>query len=310
MKNFLIPLVLCLLVFSCKTIDIEKKIYKDTQVSDDPASDIASSVVIEPEIIVLEMPVFIPAPESLPLTPASGQPSVRASNIDGILQPQDYSHAAILYEYNSDLVYEIYCQPLRVTDICLEPNELILELPFISDSERWVLGGGVSVEYGQNIQHIYVKPASGGLSATLIINTNRRVYRMILRSFADVHMPVVRWRYSTFLPQNFSLSPMSAISQTGQAQLDPQFLSFNYRVTHSVFKKPYWLPELVFDDGSKTYIRFPMQVLQRELPAVFENRRYVINYRVLGNLIIIDKLIEEITLKIENTEIKIKKKRG
>jgi type IV secretion system protein VirB9 len=81
-------------------------------------------------------------------------------------------------------------------------------------------------------------------------------------------------------------------------------------VKHGLFNKPYWLPELVFDDGSKTYIRFPAQVLQREMPAVFENRRFILNYRVIGNLIIIDKLIENLTVKIERTEIFISKKRG
>ena len=301
-------LLLCLFA-SCKTIDVEKTVRAGTETDLDPAAAVASSVIIEPEIVVVEMPVFVPQAETVRATGA-GQPSVRASNSDGILQPKDYSHAAIIYEYNADLVYEVFCQPLRVTDVCLEPNETMIEAPFVADSERWVLGGGVSLENGQNIQHIYIKPASSGLSATLIINTNRRVYRLILRSYGDVHMPLVRWRYSPSLPRNFTLSPMYKDQPSEAARLDPQFMSFNYRITYGLFKKPYWLPELVFDDGSKTYIRFPAQVLQRELPAVFEGRRYVINYRVLGNLIIIDKLIEDITVKIESTEITIKKKRG
>jgi len=92
--------------------------------------------------------------------------------------------------------------------------------------------------------------------------------------------------------------------------VDPRFLSFNYRITYGFFSKPLWLPELVFDDGSKTYITFPKQILQKELPAVFENRKDKLNYRVMGNLIIIDKLIENITVKIGRKEITIAKKRG
>jgi type IV secretion system protein VirB9 len=310
MKDFLIIITLILLLFSCRTIDVEKTILETNQDSTEAASVIASSSVFEPEIIVVEMPVFVPQAEKPPAAPAAGQPSVRASNAEGVLQPKDYSHAAVVYDYHPDAVYEVYCQPLRVTDVCLEPNEAALEPPFVSDSERWVLGGGSSLEYGQNVQHIYIKPVSSGLSASLIINTNKRVYRIILRSYTDVHMPLVRWRYFPSLPQNLSFSSWSDKNKSESYQLDPQFMSFNYRITRSLFKKPYWLPELVFDDGSKTYIRFPSQVLQRELPAVFENKRFVLNYRVLDNLIVIDKLIEEITLKIEKTEITVRKKRG
>jgi type IV secretion system protein VirB9 len=310
----LLPFSLLLLSASCATVDVEKNVLSSSIGGGNPASEIASSVVVEPEIIIVEMPVFVPPASAPPRAPAAGQPSVRASNAEGVLQPSDYSHAAVVYEYNPDVVYEVYCQPLRVTDVCLEPNEAALEPPFVSDSERWVLGGGSSFEAGQNVQHIYIKPVSSGLSASLIINTNKRVYRLILRSYADVHMPLVRWRYNSSLPQNFSFLPAAGGSRSDSASasagLDPQFLSFNYRITHSIFKKPYWLPDLVFDDGAKTYIRFPSQVLQRELPAVFENRRYVLNYRAIGNLIVIDKLIEEISLKIEKTEITVRKKRG
>jgi type IV secretion system protein VirB9 len=309
MKNLFV-FILFFLFASCATIDMDKIVMNNSKDSNGAAAETASSVVVEPEIIIVEMPVFIPPAETPPRAPAAGQPSVRASNGEGILQPKDYSHAAVVYEYNPDIVYEVYCQPLRVTDVCLEPNETVLEPPFVSDSERWVLGGGASLEYGQNVQHIYIKPVSSGLSASLIINTNKRVYRLILRSYSDVHMPLVRWRYNSSLPQNFSLSPMIDRNRVDSAGLDPQFLSFNYRITHSIIKKPYWLPDLVFDDGAKTYIRFPSQVLQREFPTVFENRRYVLNYRVMGNLIIIDKLIEELTLKIEKSEITVRKKRG
>ena len=311
-------LLLCLSILSCKTIDMEKSLTEIGSGFSSPeviASEITSlTAETQPEVIILEKPVFIPPAESPPKSAAAGQPAVRESNMVGILSPKDYSHAAVVYEYNADLVYEIFTQPLRVTDICLEPGEMAIEAPFVSDSERWILGGGISYENNVSVQHIYVKPSTSGLSASLIINTSRRVYRIILRSYADVHMPVVRWRYSAVFPQNFFPSPLSDYAdkqkESNAPPLDPALLSFNYRIKHSFLYKPYWLPELVFDDGSKTYIRFPARVLQREMPAVFENKRFILNYRVLGNLIVIDKLIENITVKIERTEISITKKRG
>jgi len=312
----ILSLLICFSVFACKTIDMEKSLAdSDFYFSDDPASEIASQIDAmqkPPEVIILEKPVFVPQAEAVPKNAAAGQPAVRESNNIGILKPQDYSHAAVVYEYNSDLVYEVYTQPLRVTDVCLEPGESAVEAPFVSDSERWIIGAGLSYENNLSVQHIYVKPTTSGLSASLIINTSRRVYRIILRSYADVHMPVVRWRYSAVFPQNYMPSPLSSYSENNNAPspIDPALLSFNYRIRHSLFNKPYWIPDLVFDDGSKTYIRFPAQVLQREMPAVFENKRFILNYRVLDNLIVIDKLIEDITIKIERTEITITKKRG
>jgi type IV secretion system protein VirB9 len=304
--------------FSCATIDIEEKI-KDVGIGlrgqgADPDQAGSSFVSLEPEVIVVERPVYVPAETPPPSrTPAAGEQAVRASNSDGIVRPQDYSHAAVVYDYDRDWVYEIYAQPLRLCDISLQPGERVVETPFVSDSERWIIGAGVSYENGVHVQHIYIKPQSSGLEASLIINTDRRVYRIILRSFTNMHMPVTRWRYLPALPNNYYPSgPSDEGGSPGSpgGGVDPRFLSFNYRITYSLFHKPYWLPELVFDDGGKTYIQFPNLVLQREIPAVMENRNDVLNYRVIGNMIVIDKLVESITVKIGRTEITIAKKRG
>jgi len=309
--------LICLLLVSCASVDMDK------QVTDNgvgglekplPPPPPAAQPPVSPDIVFVERPVFVPQAEAPPRAPPTGRQAVNAANESGIIRPQDYSHAAMVYDYHPDMVYEAYAQPLRVTDICLEPGEIALEAPFVSDSERWILGGGVSHEQGMAVQHIYVKPESSGFSASLIINTNRRVYRIILRSYGDIHMPLVRWRYFTGLPQTFMEPPPPPLpddtNNESPPSLDPRFMSFNYRVTYSLFGKPYWLPDLVFDDGSKTYIRFPAQVLQREIPAVYENRKDILNYRVIDNVIVIDKLTETLTVKIERKEITIRKKKG
>jgi type IV secretion system protein VirB9 len=266
-----------------------------------------------PVIIEKEKPVYIPenqADKARP--PATGREAVEQSNRVGILKPQDYSHAAMLYDYDPDWVYEVYARPLRVSDICLQPGERVAEPPFVSDSERWLIGAGVSYEQGTAVQHVYVKPTEPAIDASLIINTDRRVYHIILRSYRETHMPIIRWRYpSTGLPNNIIPPPESA-TVTGEpfTGVDPRLLSFNYRIIYSLFSKPKWLPYLVYDDGAKTYITFPESVLPRELPAVFENRKDVVNYRVVENVIIIDKLVEQLTIKLERAEITVRKKRS
>ena len=298
----------------CTSVDVEKKINDSGAVlQGNNGGENIFPITLEPEVIVREKPVFVPEKETPPARTEPGIPTVRKSNNTGIVKPSEYSHAAMVYDYDPDWVYEIYAQPLRVCDIALEPGERAIEPPFVSDSERWILGAGVSYEREIPVQHIYVKPAEAALNASLIINTDRRVYHIILRSYYEIHMPMIRWRYLSGLPNNYVSAPngpaAAADAQNPHQGIDPRYLSFNYRITYSLFRKPVWFPELAFDDGSKTYITFPPLILQRELPAIFENRRDIVNYRVNGNVIIIDKLIESITVKIQRTEVSIVKKR-
>jgi len=270
-----------------------------------------------PEIIVMERPIFRPPPDP-PDTPdpaASGERAVRESNLAGIRPPGEFSYAAMIFDFNRDWVYEIFTSPLRITNITLEPGERITEPPFVSDSERWILGAGVSHRNGVPVQHVYVKPTAVSLEATLIVNTDRRVYHLILRSFRDVHMPIVRWRYPATMPMNL-VAPRageSAIGGTGAGPgvtVDPRFVSFNYRIRRGLSRRPPWMPEMVLDDGRRTIIVFPESVLHREFPAIFGNRRDVVNYRVDGRVVVIDGLFETITVTSGRTRVTITKRRG
>jgi type IV secretion system protein VirB9 len=187
----------------------------------------------------------------------------------------------------------------------------------VSDSERWKIGAGVSYENGQAIQHVYVKPDDPGISASLIINTDRRVYHLIVRSYGaerNVHMPMVRWRYpGNAMPYAVAGAPAGGnAAPGGEADpailADPRFLSFDYRITYPLFRKPRWTPELVYDDGKKTYVTFPGGTLQGELPAVFENRADVVNYRVIRDIIVIDRLVEALTVRIGNQSVIVRKR--
>jgi type IV secretion system protein VirB9 len=329
MKNSpgkILPLIFCI---SCATVDVEREVRqaKAGPVAGEPGRGAVIAVPIEteappPEVIEVERPVYVPERPVSAVPPSRGRAAVEAANGKGILRPEEYSHAAMIYDYDGDFVYEVYTQPLRASDIRLENGERSVEAPFISDSERWMLGAGVSYEHGVPVQHIYVKPVESGLEASLIINTDRRVYHIILRSYRDVHMPMVRWRYPrSGMPENYIGPPSGGGvpadgpgggpgEEAGIAGIDPRFISFNYRITYGLFSRPAWIPRLVYDDGNKTYINFPENVLRRDLPAVFENRNDVVNYRVAGNIIIIDRLIEQLVVKIGKAEIVIEKKKG
>jgi len=193
-------LVLFSFLFSCaSTIEVERMVQNSTGTGrqNDP-SLIPRAVPIEvapPDPIIIERPIFIPqggAVAALP-QPAQGRSAVQAAIHSGIVQPQDYSNAAMIYSYDKDFVYELYARPFRMSNIVLEAGEQVIDIPFISDSERWMVGAGVSYENGVAVQHIYVKPTVANLTASLIINTDRRVYHLILRSFNDVQVIIFRY---------------------------------------------------------------------------------------------------------------------
>jgi type IV secretion system protein VirB9 len=326
--------ILLSFALSCATVDVEKQIKNEKKSGgvqkeqtetkktgsegENAAAFLIESTVldIEPEVVLIEKPVYIPEKQypAVPLKP--GRDSVEASTSSGTEKPKDYSRAARIYDYHPDQVYEVYTQTLRMTDIYLEEGEAATEMPFLSDNERWILGGGVSYQGERKTQHIYVKPTEANIEASLIINTDRRVYHILLRSYTNVYMPIVRWRYKlNNLPGVFmkaeergaASSAAVSVSQT-IGYIDPRYLSFDYRISYSAFGKPDWLPRLVYDDGKKTYIVFPEQTLQKELPAVFENRDDIVNYRVSGNLIVIDKLIKKLSVKLKKEKINGEKK--
>jgi len=320
-KIFVFPILL--LVSCASTIDVERAAQSMSGAA--KQSDLSSAISavpieVDPKIVVVEKPVYIPQGAPAPAA-LQGRAAVSAA-VGAIVGPQDYSNSAMLYDYDRDFVYELYCQPFRVSDITLQPNEKLSEAPFISDSERWMLGAGVSYENGASVQHIYVKPTVRDLVGTLIINTDLRAYHLIIRSFSDIHMPIVRWRYvKNDMPQNYappassgSPAPSSpgAASKDGDSSffVDPRFVSFDYKITYGFFKKPKWLPSLAYDDGRKTYVTFPQSALTMELPTVFENRADIVNYHIWQNVMIIDKLIEKITVKLGDKIATVEKKKG
>jgi type IV secretion system protein VirB9 len=336
MRNVLFVIFFALVFFDCTSVDMQKNVAKQNprkagKIDGQPSSDTDTviAVPVDSEVIVVEKPVYIPQGSPVPVQP-KGTGAVNKSIAEGVIKPQDYSYAAMIYDYDKDYVYEVYCQPLRVTDVYLKPGERVTEPPFVSDSDRWLIGAGVSYEENTSIQHIYIKTTAANLSASLIINTDQRVYHLILRSYSSVHMPMVRWKYpSKSMPETYirgannTFSKAAAASQDSPANAaaaavdnssasmaNPGFISFNYRVTYSLFKKPRWMPELVYDDGSKTYITFPLHVLQTDLPAVFEDRADVVNYRVAQNVMIIDKLVTKLTIKIDKRFVVVEKRKG
>jgi type IV secretion system protein VirB9 len=146
----------------------------------------------------------------------------------------------------------------------------------------------------------------------MIIITDRRVYHLLLKSFKDRWMVMVQWEYPPAMPNTVKTEAMNrrAVELTGDGLLvSPEFLSFDYKMSYSRFRKPVWLPKRVYDDGRKTYIELDEKMLHTEAPVIFNRRNERINYRVKKNLVIIDELIEKITVRRGKEKVTITKKK-
>src|SRR5579884_674609 len=216
--------------------------------------------------------------------------------------PSAYFNAIVQYNYEPGTLYQVFAAPMRVTDIALEPGERILGQPASGDVVRWLLALGKSMSAGVEQWHVYLKPTRPDLETNLAINTDRRSYLLELRSFPDTYMAAVVWRYpqdelarlegqqSELVAEQRSSAPVVSLDQ----------LNFNYSI--QVAKgSPAWTPLQCFDDGRKTFVRFPPAMLVREAPALFvlrDKETQLVNYRVKGDTYVIDRLVESAELRV------------
>lgn len=273
---------------------------------------------VEETVIYVERPVYIPEETSNPELErknVTGKEAVTDSLEKAVQTPEQYKKGTFYYQYDENFVYEIYAQPYHLTDIILEPGEVVIGTPLLSEDESvWELTAGVAkdAETGADVQHLFVKPAYSKLDSTLIIITDRRVYNFRLKSFADTHMAMVKFTY----PKTKNVWAKKIDETDGRSFesnfiniTNPEFLSFDYEIKYSIFKKPEFLPTRVYDDGKATYIQLDEIVLQKKLPVVFNEKNEIVNYSVKKNVIIIPRLINKVTLRLGNEKVTVVKKK-
>jgi type IV secretion system protein VirB9 len=286
------------------------------QFIENEAAEAAGSVTPEPvpPVIYREQPVYVPA--EAPETPGTltGKEAVTEFQKD-ITQTPEYRDGRIQwYSFDDEYIYEIYCQPYRTTDIELEPGEEVLETPIISEPDVWQLAAGEGVKNGLPVMHFFVKPDQSRLTTSFIIITNRRVYHTVLKSHPDYYMPIVRWKYPGDRIQNLERQlERLAVEKSEQVRRETretyENYSFNYKIQVGLFTKVLWVPKQIYDDGMRTYIVLDETTLHQELPALFNEKKEIVNYRVDKNVLIVDALIKKMTLRLGKDKVTLKKKK-
>lgn len=343
MKEKVVTVLICILVcisFACKTVDLEPPALElnvgnvdgvtnqkdlEKQIKDEEHKALIeqelASIDVKETVVYVEKPVYIPSDEKGLEKPKvnPGIDTVNKSLNTALKEPEKYKGSHHIYDFDDTFIYQIYCAPYRITDLQLEAGEVILESPFCSEPEVWEIAGGVSKFRGVDVQHLFLKPSYSKLSTSMIVITNRRVYHFLLKSYKESWMGVVKFNYPIRMPYNLNTS-IGSFSETDESTkiesvmegVSPEFLSFDYKMSFLPRQKKYiyWLPKRVYDDGRKTYIVLDEEVINKKLPGLFDNKNNIINYRVSKNILIIDSLIEKVTLRLGKNKVSIEKKKG
>ena len=220
-----------------------------------------------------------------------------------VYYPTEVSGATNIYTYDPDVQYELAAKVGYTTDLQLRPGETIQGIA-AGNTSQW------SVDTAQvaGVWHVYVKPLADQLTTNFLINTDQRTYRLIITS-GDTAEYSVRWAY----PKEDEADRLAALrSRTDMERAKAEKvkkafamangINTNYKVVKNKNVIDVYLPQAVFDNGTKTYIELS-EMNRQNFPTVYYYDEYdkdklqLVNYRVKGRFLEIDKVMDQIKLQ-------------
>ena len=337
-KLFIKSLVIFVIITltSCRSIDVEKRngmdLSEENQELKDKLEKAEAALSLyqkEDEYVYDIEPVLVPVNNYVVVDRSefnakakdekevSGRDAVKKLMKESVVPLKEYTGGMSIFDYDENFQFPVFTKKLSMTTIILNNDEVMTtDNVYLSDSKSWEVTGDVWNNDEGEKQLIMIKPLLDNLETDMLVVTSKRLYKFILYSTKTDYQPMVKFRYPTerkfITSKTKKNNPLSLNTNYGQIDMDK--VSFNYVIHVPVFqKKVDWTPELVYDDGAFTYIRLPEIVLQKEYPVFYEGNNDIVNYEIhptQHNLIIINKLIEKVTLKVGKQKITIKKKKG
>lgn len=215
-----------------------------------------------------------------------------------------YVNAVMDYQYEPGEVYKVDTSPGFITAIQLQPGEKLVSMA-AGDTKRWILGHTQVGDGPKKRVVILLKPISPHLQTNIVITTNKRVYMLDARSFpGHSYQSGISWTYPNQQLRNLEAAGQQANTQQNTVKgpnLNLSDLNFGYRIKMKQGSKPKWFPQQVFNNGKKTYIRFPTALSTTNAPPLFiiEHGNHVglVNYRVKGDYYVVDRLFSEAELR-------------
>lgn len=254
----------------------------------------------------------LPAPGGLqepviPVGPEPAVPSLRDRLASSDTEEQPTVHASSTVQeivYGQPLV--VQCLVTRVCAVLLEPGENILHR-MVGDTHRWIYEEGSIGPVGGEVPVIVVSPRTTDLVTNVLVLTDRRLYRIQLRSPKNLGRNDITFTEAIAVvhpapPAPAPSRPASAeFPKATDAPITVSDLNFDY-----VVELPWranrlgWEPETVYDDGESTFIKVPESVLSRgDLPipmALDGKERVAVPFTFEGDTFKIPHLIDVVDL--------------
>ena len=201
-------------------------------------------------------------------------------------------NSTVVFKYAPNQLYKIYCRAGYLTDLSLKKGETVT---FVGggDTSAWA----VEKATVDGVAHIYIKPTVDTSTTNLIITTNKRSYQLILNT-SSWYNPMVTWNYGQEEQSAINLrEEQGTISKINE---NVESLNFNYKISGESSVKLV----TVFDDGEKTILKFDKTL--KRLPSLFirsKGKIIMANYKIRENCYIVDRVAEEIELRVSDKEI-------
>jgi len=255
-------------------------------------------------ISAISLALALAIPTAWASEPADPRQQVGRANANARVEPdrQAFRNAIQQYAWADGALYQVYAAPGQITDIVLQEGEQLVGPGPVAagDTVRWIIGDTVSGTGAKRRVHLLVKPVRSDITTNMIINTDRRTYHVELRATPSAYMASVSWTY----PADELLAVKRAEAEAARsapvaAGIALPSLSFAYKLSGD--RVP-WRPVRVFDDGRQTFVEFCESIAAGDMPPLFildeEDQAELVNYRVEGRYIVVDRLFERAELRL------------
>lgn len=212
------------------------------------------------------------------------------------------------YGQNGSVMYlfgasrpSILCAVLQVTDIMLEPGEIVNNINY-GDTARWLIEPAITGTGVNQIQHLIIKPLDVGLITSLVVATNRRTYHIELKSTRKTYLPQVSFCYPDSILNKWNLIKRKEVEEMEKNTIPETgeylgSLDFSYNIKGNAK----WKPVRVYNDGVKTIIQLPPDIIKNEAPVLMlirerglfkSDENIIVNYRLQGDRYIVDAIFD------------------
>jgi P-type conjugative transfer protein TrbG len=271
-----------------------------------PASAPPGAVAAPPAALAATAPA--PPPKPKPLPPLPGEGVVRAANASARSYPTSdaYINSTLYYDYEAGRLYEVETSPHFLTAILLRPGEKLLAKA-AGDTVRWVLGETAEGAGSNQQVVVLLKPMRSGLKTNIVLTTDQRTYLIEAASReGSAYTSALSWNYPQEAMQALAAAQAAKAAEAApvvaQAALPIDQLHFGYKIEPVHGKPPRWQPLRVFDDGTRTYIQFPVNMAATDAPPLFligpKDAAELVNYRYINGYYVVDRLMDIAELRI------------